>query len=100
MVVVLAGVSLTGFSQESNKQKPERIKLVPSTHSNENSQQTKLSPAEEIKNCEEQIEALDTKEAWIRNNPEETKMATENGWFVNAEETRVKLRARIKELEK
>lgn len=41
------------------------------------------------------LKALDTKEAWIRSNPEELKMANENGWFVNADKTRKELLAKI-----
>jgi len=41
------------------------------------------------------LEALDTKEAWIRSNPEELKLANKNGWFVNAEKTRKDILAKI-----
>jgi len=41
------------------------------------------------------LKALDTKEAWIRSNPEELKLATKNGWFVNAEKTRKDVLAKI-----
>lgn len=34
------------------------------------------------------LEALDTKEAWIRSNPEELKIANEQGWFTKTEATR------------
>lgn len=34
------------------------------------------------------LDALDSKEAWIRSNPEELKMANEQGWFINADNTR------------
>lgn len=41
------------------------------------------------------LAALDTKEAWIRSNPEELKMANENGWFINANNTRKEVLAKI-----
>lgn len=41
------------------------------------------------------LKALDTKEAWIRSNPEELKMAEKNGWFVDAAKTRKDLLAKI-----
>jgi hypothetical protein len=41
------------------------------------------------------LEALDTKEAWIRSNPEEFKIATKNGWFIDADKTRKELNAKI-----
>ena len=45
------------------------------------------------------LEALDTKEEWIRSNPEETKIANEQGWFVKAAQTRKELKAQIAEIE-
>ena len=45
------------------------------------------------------IKALDEKEEWIRNNPEELKIAKEQGWFEFAAKTRKELRAQIAELE-
>ena len=41
------------------------------------------------------LKALDTKEAWIRSNPEELKSATKNGWFIDANNTRKDVRAKI-----
>jgi len=41
------------------------------------------------------LKALDTKESWIRSNPEELKLANKNGWFVNAEKTRKDVLAKI-----
>jgi hypothetical protein len=41
------------------------------------------------------LEALDTKEAWIRSNPEELSMANKNGWFINANNTRKDVLAKI-----
>lgn len=45
------------------------------------------------------LDALDTKEEWIRSNPEETKIANEQGWFVKAAQTRKELKAKIAEIE-
>ena len=45
------------------------------------------------------LDALDTKEEWIRSNPEETKIANEQGWFVKAAQTRKELKAQIAEIE-
>jgi hypothetical protein len=59
-----------------------------------------LSKAEQIKKCEIQLEALDFKEAIILADPEETKVAKESGWFVNATKQRVELNAKIQELKK
>jgi predicted metal-dependent hydrolase len=41
------------------------------------------------------LAALDTKEAWIRSNPEELKIANEQGWFTKAEATRKDVLAKI-----
>lgn len=95
LALIFGGFVFNGYSQENNK-KPERIKLYPSTHTSE----TKLTPEQEIQECEQHLEALDAKEAWIKENPEELKIANENGWFANADQTRVQLKARIKELKK
>lgn len=61
----------------------------------------RLTEAEkqELQSKKDLLAALDSKEAWIRSNPEELKIANENGWFTNAEKTRVEIRKRIKELE-
>jgi len=45
------------------------------------------------------LEALDTKEEWIRSNPEETQIANEQGWFVKAAKTRKELKASIAAIE-
>ena len=95
MALIFGGFVFNGYSQENNK-KPERIKLYPSSHANEE----KLTPEQEIQECEQHLEALDAKEAWIKENPEELTKANESGWFTNAEKTRVELKARIKELKK
>jgi len=41
------------------------------------------------------LDALDSKEAWIRSNPEQLKQANENGWFINANNTRKEVLAEI-----
>lgn len=95
LAMILAGMSVSAFSQEKNS-KPERMKLYPVQ------QETKTfaSVEEEIAYCEQHLAALDAKEEWIRQNPEELKIATENGWFVKTEETRKELKARLIELKK
>ena len=55
--------------------------------------------AEKLVAYKSHLEALDTKEAWIRSNPEELKIAKEQGWFVNADKTRKELKAQIAEIE-
>jgi hypothetical protein len=89
------GTSVVAFSQ-SDQKKPERIKLVPSGHSTTTTKE--MSKAEQIKRCEDQISALDAKEAIILEDPEETKIAKETGWFKNAAKQRTELKARIEEL--
>lgn len=94
-IVVVSSFSSLATAQESPSQ-PERIKLYPSSHSNNN----QLTPQEEIEKCEQHLVALDKKEEVIRANPEELKIAQENGWFENADKTRKELKARIEELKK
>jgi len=91
-VLLMGGVS---FSQEK-KTTPERIKLVPSSHQSKNTK----SKAEQIKDLEAHLEAIDAKEAYIRKSPEETKIAQKNGWFENAEKQRKEIKAKIQELKK
>ena len=95
---LILGISFTGFSQEKEPQKKERIKLY--HMSKEEANPNGLSPEKEIEQCESHLEALDIKEEKIRQSPEETKIATENGWFIQAEQTRKELKARIEELKK
>ncbi|MBD3638769.1 MAG: hypothetical protein HUJ25_15555 [Crocinitomicaceae bacterium] len=92
-VLVFLGISVTSYSQENNTSKPERVELYPYTPSSNT-----ITPEQEIANCEAQIEALDTKEAKIRESEEQIKIAEENGWFEQAEKNRQELQARIKEL--
>ena len=61
----------------------------------ETSQKTTKSDNELLQIYKSHLQILDKKEEWIRANPEELKIANEQGWFVNAEETRKSLRAKI-----
>jgi hypothetical protein len=96
IALVLMGTAFAGYSQ-SEENKPERIKLVPSGHTSTN---VEVSKVEQIKKCENQIEALNAKEAIILQDAEETKIAKESGWFTNAAKQRVELKAKIQELKK
>lgn len=49
--------------------------------------------------CLNHIKALDQKAEYIKSNPEEYKIAKEQGWFEQAEQTKKELRARIEEIE-
>ena len=92
-------IGTTGFGQQNNTQvSPMKVYKMESTVAPE--QKVEMTKEEEIAYCEGVINALDQKEAWIRSNPEELKLATENGWFVNANATREKMGARIIELKK
>lgn len=96
--------SFVGISQstEPAEKKTERITLIKGGESSSNetskSSHKKLSPTEELAQCENQLIALDKKEAYIRSNPEEMKIATESNWFVNADHARAILRKRLAEL--
>lgn len=50
--------------------------------------------------CENHIEALNKKAEYIKSNPQEYKIAKEQGWFEKAEKTKNELKVRIEELEK
>lgn len=54
---------------------------------------------EKIASYKYHLKALDEKEAYIRSNPEEYKIAVEQGWFEKADKTRQELKAQIEELE-
>lgn len=97
-LVVLLGGSAVSMAQEQNPQTPPRTTKIVKIEKQDQGQNT--SKEDEIKNLRYQLDALDNKESLIRQNPEETKIATEQGWFEQAENTRAKIRARIKELEK
>lgn len=95
LIALLLMGGVNSFSQEK-KTTPERIKLVPSSHQSKNTK----SKAEQIKDLEAHLEAIDAKEAYIRKSPEETKIAQKNGWFENAEKQRKEIKAKIQELKK
>ncbi len=86
------------------------VALVLSVSYNANAQQKQTTPvkteqvdnrtdAEKLAGYKDLLKALDTKEAWIRSNPEEVKIANEQGWFENAAKTRKDLKAKIAEIE-
>ena len=71
-------------------------------------QKTTSTPVEKVDNRSDEeklvaykshLDALDKKEEWIRSNPAETKIANEQGWFINAAQTRKELKAQIAEIE-
>ena len=96
-VFFLMGTAFVSTAQEKDPQKPQRINKLVKIETN----QEKINPVEqEIKNLEYQLEALDNKEAIIRQDPEETRIATAQGWFEKTEATRAQIRARIDELKK
>lgn len=107
--IISVGIFIFSFSvvinaQENKEGESQKIKLYKvenTSQSNKKEETTSKfkSAEEEIAWCENQIAALDKKEEWIRNNPEETRIAEEEGWFTKAEATRAELRARIKELQ-
>ena len=45
------------------------------------------------------LNALDSKEAWLRSDPKELEIANKNGWFTNAARVRKELKADINILE-
>jgi len=96
IAVLLLGTAFAANAQ-SDKKKPERIKLVPSTHA---TTKVEVSKEEQIKQCEDQIEALNAKEAIILEDAEQTKVAKESKWFENADKQRAELKAKIVELKK
>lgn len=97
-LLIMSSVSLYGFNQEGEK-KAERVKLVKGGESMPSTtEKTVKTPEQELKSCENQLEALNKKEAYLRSNPTEMKVAEENGWFKDAAQTRATLEARIKEL--
>lgn len=93
----LAAVGISGFAQPTGAQvSPMRIyRMETATTPVE---KTELTKEEEIQQCKDLLEALDVKEAWLRSNPEELKVAQEEGWFEDAAITRARLQARLKEL--
>ena len=94
----MGSVSLYGFNQEGEK-KAERVKLVKGGESMPSTTEKAIkTPEQELKSCENQLDALNKKEAYLRSNPAEMKVAEDNGWFKDAAQTRATLEARIKEL--
>jgi hypothetical protein len=94
----LTVVGISGFAQPTETTvSPMRIYRMEKTTAPV--EKTELTKEQEIKQCKDHLDALDTKEAWLRSNPEELKKAEEAGWFEDAKATREKLLARIKELE-
>jgi len=95
-VSFLLGIGMIGFSQQTESQvSPMVIYRMPA----ESPEKSELTKEQEIEQCKNLLNALDTKEAWIRSNPEELKIATESGWFEDAAVTRARVHARLKELE-
>lgn len=100
------GFAGTAVAQQQTQEKqPERVKLIRSSESKpvqEKSETTTTkkvkTPAEELKACEATLEAINKKEAWIKENPEELKKAKAAGWFEDAAKTRESLTKRIEEL--
>lgn len=94
----LTVIGITGFAQQSGTTvSPMRIyRMEPAPAPAE---KPVLTKEEEIKQCNDLLQALATKEAWLRANPEEFKKAEEAGWFEDAAATRAELNARLKELE-
>lgn len=94
----LTVVGISGFAQPTGTPvSPMRIYRMENTTTP--AEKTELTKEQEIQQCKDHLEALDTKEAWLRANPEELKIAEESGWFEDAAATRARLQARIKELE-
>ena len=54
---------------------------------------------EKIDGLKYNLKALDQKEAWIRSNPEELKIANKEGWFAFADKIRAEIKLQIAELE-
>jgi uncharacterized protein YlxW (UPF0749 family) len=98
----LFGIGMMSFAQQNGTQvSPMKIYKMESTTSTTTApeQKAELTKEQEIEQCQNLLNALDVKEAWIRSNPEELKIATESGWFEDAAVTRAQLHTRIKELE-
>jgi len=90
-IIILAAL-FVGVSHYTNAQ----LKTNPSTATQKVDNRT---DEQKIADYKYHIKALDEKEEWIRNNPEELKIAKEQGWFEFAAKTRKELRAQIAELE-
>lgn len=93
----LTVVGISGFAQPTETTvSPMRIYRMEKTTAPV--EKTELTKEQEIQQCKEHLDALDKKEAWLRANPEELKIAQEAGWFEDAAITRARLNARLKEL--
>ncbi|MBK6525886.1 MAG: hypothetical protein IPG07_10245 [Crocinitomicaceae bacterium] len=93
----LTVVGISGFAQPAaTPVSPMRIYRMETTSAPV--EKTELTKEQEIKQCRDHLEALDTKEAWLLANPEELKKAEDAGWFEDAAVTRARLQARLKEL--
>jgi hypothetical protein len=101
ILLMLLSFSLAGNSQEAVKteKKTERITLVNGGESSQTvEKREKLTPEQQIANCKKQLAALDKKEAFIRSNPEELKIANETNWFENADKARMSIEKKMQEL--
>ena len=96
--IFLFTVASVGLSQEKKTEKPARITIV-KVEDTKPKEKT-VSVEDQIKSLNNQLLALDKKEAWIRENPEELLIAVDQGWFENAEKTRVAIQKELKELKK
>jgi hypothetical protein len=105
--LTILGLLFFGFASQADAQevkvkKTERITLVKSGPSEpvakKNQTNSLKSDAEQIAGYEAVIKAIDQKEAWIKANPEELKLAQENGWFKEADATRAALKNKIQAL--
>jgi len=90
--VLIIAVLLIGVSQSVNAQ----LKTNPTEKTEKVDNRT---DEQKITDYKYHIKALDEKEDWIRSNPDELKIAKEQGWFEFAAKTRKELRAQIAELE-
>lgn len=89
-LLVIGAVSFSFSQEQVNPQKQNSTEI--------NGRLTE-SERQELKAKKDLLTSLDKKEQWIRSNPDELKIAQENGWFKKAEQTRAEVRKRIKELE-
>lgn len=93
LVGALIFTAAISSNAQENKNQNQPMKII-------SVEKEQITPEQEIKNCQSQIDALDKKEAWIRSNPEELAIAQDTNWFENADKTRADLRKRIAELKK
>jgi hypothetical protein len=88
------------MAQAETTNKPERITIVKTQKHSNPSSEAPLVKEKELneKEIKALLVALDKKEAWIRENPEELELAIENGWFEDAAKTRKTLNQKLKAL--